>query len=92
MQKIMESVFDVGYLLFAIGAGIALRDMAVVSPLADGIAALPLTPGGAGLRENTLQWLLDSLGVPRAQSTALGLLMFATILLWAAVCAGTGVT
>ena len=72
----------------AIGAGIALRDMAVVSPLADGIAALPLTPGGAGLRENTLQWLLDSLGVPRAQSTALGLLMFATILLWAAVCAG----
>ena len=72
----------------AIGAGIALRDMAVVSPLADGIAALPLTPGGAGLRENTLQWLLDSLGVPRAQSTALGLLMFATILLWAVVCAG----
>ena len=72
----------------AIGAGIPLRDMAVVSPLADGVAALPLTPGGAGLRENALQWLLDAVAVPRAQSTALGLLMFATILLWALLCAG----
>ena len=72
----------------AAAVDVAARDLAVVSPLADAVAAIPLTPGGAGLRENALQSLLDTLGVPRAQSTALGLLMFATILLWAVVCAG----
>ena len=77
-----------GALARAAAVDVSACDLAVVSPLADAVAAIPLTPGGAGLRENALQALLDAVGVPRAQSTALGLLMFATILLWAVVCAG----
>lgn len=64
---------------------VPLRDLFVLTPLADTIAAVPVTPGGAGLRENTLQSLLDIASVPRTESTALALAMFGTILVWAAV-------
>ncbi len=70
----------------AAGMALPFRDLAAATPVADAAAALPVTPGGAGLRENLLQRLLDAADVPRAQSTALGLLMFATILLWALLC------
>ncbi len=69
----------------AIGMQIAFRDLLVISPIANTIAALPVTPGGAGVRENTLQWMMDIVHVPRHESTALGILMFATILGWALI-------
>ena len=62
-----------------------LRDLFVISPISNAVAALPVTPGGAGVRENMLQVMMDSVGVPRTQSTALGLLMFGAIIFWAVV-------
>jgi len=62
------------------------RDMFVASPIANMTASIPITPGGAGMRENMLQKLLEFAHVPVAQSTALALLMFATIVFWAGVC------
>ena len=62
---------------------VLFRDLLVISPIANTVAALPITPGGAGVRENTLQFMMDIVQVPRHESTALGILMFATILSWA---------
>lgn len=69
----------------SIGMTLPLRDLFVISPIANTVAAFPLTPGGAGVRENMLQFLMDSVAVPRTQSTALGLLMFGAIIFWALV-------
>ena len=74
----------------ALGLASGPADLArfgVALPPADVAAALPLTPGGAGLRENAVQFLLSFVGVAPPDATALGLLMFATILFWALVCA-----
>ena len=70
----------------SLGLAVAARDLAVVSPLANTVAATPVTPGGAGVRENALVSLLGAVGVPRADAAALGLLMFGVILFWALVC------
>lgn len=67
----------------AISMTLPLRDLLVISPIANTVAALPVTPGGAGVRENTLQFMMDVVQVPRIESTALGILMFGTILAWA---------
>ncbi|MGI5869101.1 MAG: lysylphosphatidylglycerol synthase transmembrane domain-containing protein [Kiritimatiellia bacterium] len=69
----------------AIGMTIRFKDLIVISPLANTIAAVPLTPGGAGVRENTLQYMMDVVSIPRTDSTALGLLMFGTIVFWALI-------
>lgn len=69
----------------AIGMTIRFRDLIVISPIANTIAAVPVTPGGAGVRENALLYMMDFVQIPRPESTALGLLMFCTILFWAAI-------
>ena len=69
----------------AIGMTIRFRDLIVISPIANTIAAVPLTPGGAGVRENALQYMMDVVNIPRPESTALGLLMFCAIVFWALV-------
>lgn len=69
----------------AISMTVPFRDLLVISPISNTIAALPITPGGAGVRENTLQFMMDVVNIPRHESTALGILMFATILAWAFV-------
>ena len=69
----------------AIGMTIRFRDLIVISPIANTIAAVPLTPGGAGVRENALQYMMDVVKIPRTESTALGLLMFCTIVFWACI-------
>lgn len=69
----------------AISMTLPFRDLLVISPIANTVAALPVTPGGAGVRENTLQFMMDVVHVPRHESTALGILMFATILTWACI-------
>lgn len=69
----------------AISMTLPLRDLLVISPIANTVAAIPLTPGGAGVRENTLQFMMDVVNVPRIESTALGILMFGTIMFWAGI-------
>ena len=64
------------------------RDMIVASPIANLTAAIPLTPGGVGFRENALQYMLSAAGIPPDQSAALGILMLLTIIFWAVVCGG----
>lgn len=61
------------------------RDLIVISPIANTIAAVPITPGGVGVRENALQFMMDVVNVPRTESTALGILMFGTIIFWATI-------
>ncbi|MCL1910478.1 MAG: flippase-like domain-containing protein [Kiritimatiellaeota bacterium] len=67
---------------------LTFRDMIVASPIANLTAAIPLTPGGVGLRENMLQTMLSAVGTPLDKSAALGFLMLATIIFWALVCGG----
>ncbi len=69
----------------AISMTLPLRDLLVISPIANTVAAIPITPGGAGVRENTLQFMMDVANVPRTESTALGILMFGTIIFWAMI-------
>lgn len=66
------------------------RELLVVSPIANTVAAIPITPGGAGVRENILQEMLFYVGVSKDESAALGLLMFSTLLIWAVVGAFVG--
>lgn len=64
---------------------VRFRELLVVSPIANTVAAIPITPGGAGVRENILQEMLSCVGVSSDESAALGLLMFSTLLIWAIV-------
>lgn len=66
----------------ALGISVFFQDILVVAPLANSTAALPLTPGGSGVRETALQVLLHSIGLPYEASASLGLLMFSGILFW----------
>lgn len=72
----------------SISMTLPLRDLLVISPIANTVAAIPITPGGAGVRENTLQFMMDVANVPRTESTALGILMFGTIIFWAIIAGG----
>jgi uncharacterized protein (TIRG00374 family) len=72
----------------ALGMSLPFRDMIVASPIANLTAAIPLTPGGVGMRENMLQTMLGAAGVPATQAGALGILMLATIISWALICGG----
>ena len=69
---------------------VKFKELLVVSPIANTVAAIPITPGGAGVRENILQEMLASVGVLKDQSAALGLLMFSTLLIWAVIGAIVG--
>lgn len=69
---------------------VRFRELLVVSPIANTVAAIPITPGGAGVRENILQEMLYFVGVSHDESAALGLLMFSTLLIWAIVGAIVG--
>ncbi len=62
-----------------------LRELATITPISNLISTIPATPGGAGIRENALQFLMDIINVPRTESTALGLLMFGVIIFWALI-------
>ena len=69
----------------ALSMTLPFRDMIAITPIANMAAAVPLTPGGLGLRENALQTMMDMANVPLAQSSALALLMFSSIVFWALV-------
>ena len=88
LLSLLNHISDVcAYVLMshALGLRIPFIDLLVVSPLANTIAAIPVTPGGAGVRETTLQSLLTVIDIPPEASASLGLLMFFGILFWALI-------
>ena len=78
----------------ACGVKVPVAGFAGVIAIADGVAALPVTISGLGVREQAFQSLLGNwYGVPPASAVALSLTGFALTLGWAAagaVCIGTG--
>lgn len=88
LLSILNHVNDLcgAYLLSrSIGMTLPFKEFFVVTPIANTLAAIPLTPGGIGIRENTLQTLLDAQCVPRTDSTALGLLILLAFFIWALI-------
>lgn len=69
---------------------VRFRELLVVTPISNTVAAIPITPGGAGVRETILQEMLASVGVTNQESAALGLLIFNNLLIWALVGAVIG--
>jgi uncharacterized protein (TIRG00374 family) len=71
--------------------GMALRvdmtyvDYLTVFPVINAVAALPVTPGGLGMREGAAIFLLAALKVPAASALALSLLIYLGVLFWALV-------
>jgi len=79
----------------AFGVVVPVAGFAGVIAIADGVASLPITVAGLGVREQAFQTLLGSwYGVPPASSVALSLTGFSLSLVWAAagaVCMGGAV-
>lgn len=69
----------------ALGLEIPGLDYLTVVPLVNAVTAVPLTPGGAGVRETATCALLTLVGASAAQATALSLLVYGVILAWALV-------
>ena len=70
----------------AFGVVVPALGFAGVIAIADGVAALPITIAGLGLREQAFQSLLGAwYGVPPAAAVALSLTGFSLSLVWAAV-------
>lgn len=67
----------------ALGLAVAGWDYLTVIPIVNAVAAVPLTPGGAGVRETATCALLTVAGASAAESAALSLLVYGVILLWA---------
>jgi len=57
--------------------------MVFVMPLAMALAAIPVTPAALGQRELALVWVMGWVGVSADASVAVGLLMFATLFVFA---------
>ena len=78
----------------AFGVVVPMAGFAGVIAIADGVASLPITIAGLGVREQVFQSLLGSwYGVAPAAAVALSLSGFSLSLVWAAVgalCAGGG--
>jgi uncharacterized membrane protein YbhN (UPF0104 family) len=78
----------------ACGVALPLAGFAGVIAIADGVAALPVTIAGLGVREQAFQSLLGNwYGVAPASSVALSLTGFSLSLAWAAagaLCVGGG--
>ena len=72
----------------ALGSALGLRltpaDYLAAMPLVNALSAVPLTPGGAGIRETAAVAVLSLAGVPAAGATALSLLLYGVMLAWAA--------
>lgn len=78
----------------AFGVVVPVTGFAGVIAIADGVASLPITIGGLGVREQAFQSLLNNwYDVTPASAVALSLTGFALSLVWAAVgavCVGSG--
>ncbi|MEI7435882.1 MAG: lysylphosphatidylglycerol synthase transmembrane domain-containing protein [bacterium] len=69
----------------ALGLAVSLADYFVLFPLISVIAAVPLTPGGLGVREGLFVGLFQSIFVPAPQALVLSLLVYATGTVWSLI-------
>ena len=70
----------------AFGANVPPVGFAGVMAIADGVASLPMTIGGLGVREQAFQLMLGEwYGVPASAAVAMSLTGFSLFLVWAAV-------
>jgi uncharacterized membrane protein YbhN (UPF0104 family) len=66
------------------GLPLAFGDYFLVVPAICTIGALPLTPGGLGIREYAAVLYFGLLGVPPSHGMALGLLVYLVSVVWSA--------
>jgi uncharacterized membrane protein YbhN (UPF0104 family) len=66
----------------ALELGLSLTDVFTVGPIIAVIGAVPVTPGGLGLREFAAVTYLGVVGVSATSAMPLSLLLYSTILLW----------
>ena len=69
----------------ALELGLSLTDVFTVGPIIAVIGAVPITPGGLGLREFAAVTYLGVVGVSATSAMPLSLLLYATMLLWSMV-------
>jgi glycosyltransferase 2 family protein len=75
---------------YAIGRSLGITsltplDYLMVFPIINATAALPITPGGIGVRDFAAKYLLAPLGVTAAQALPLTLLIYLSTLFWSLV-------
>lgn len=69
----------------SLGMPLHLQEYLATIPVINAVAAVPLTPGGAGIRETAAVFILQEAGAPAAEATALSLLLYGLLLVWAAI-------
>jgi len=70
----------------AVGASIPLADFCAIMPIINTLASLPISVGGAGVREGLFQTMLNTLsGVKKADAVVISLLGAAMVLFWGLV-------
>jgi uncharacterized membrane protein YbhN (UPF0104 family) len=57
-------------------------DYLSLGPTINAVGALPITPGGLGLRELAAVTYLGIVGVPAVKAMPLSLMLYATMLFW----------
>ncbi len=74
---------------YCLGRGLAIplgvADYVAVIPLILSLAAIPITPGGLGVREALAVTMLGALGVASERSLSLSLLVYGVSVVWSAV-------
>lgn len=69
----------------AMGIGSPIFDIAALAPTINTIGAVPVTPGGLGLREYAAVTYMGLINVPATQSLPLSLSVYAAMLFWSLV-------
>jgi uncharacterized protein (TIRG00374 family) len=76
---LIVSMWAIGY---ALGMAIPFADYLSLGPAVNAIAAIPITPGGLGVRESAMVVYMSVVNVPATQALPLSLLGYAIALLW----------
>jgi len=66
----------------ALSAGVSLLMCITLFPAIGAIGAIPVTPGGLGVREGVAVHLFGAMGVPHMKAFLLGFLPYLSMLLW----------
>jgi len=75
-------VFQVIILAKGMGLDISTMALFLIVPVVICISALPITPGGLGVRENLFVLMLGGIGVVKTSALSLSLLSYASALFW----------
>ena len=77
------------FMMYCLGTALAMErpflDYLAIGPTVNSIGAVPITPGGLGLREYAAVTYFALVGVPATKAFALSLSVYATMLLWSLV-------